>query len=210
MGLARVVELTVGDEPEAWEVAGFAVDGGVCALGDVRVLLTGDGGAITGWTVVHPDLDPGPVDLDGLATAVVTDHPPITTTSHANGTVGLDHVVVSTPDIDRTTAAFATVGVEPRRTRDTTAGDAPLRQRFFRMGTIVEVIGPPEPDPAAGPARFWGIAVVSADLDQTAEVLAGRLGRIKDAVQPGRRIVTLRTRELGISVPVAFMTPHRA
>jgi hypothetical protein len=29
----------------------------------------------------------------------------------------------------------------------------------------------------------------------------------KDAVQPGRRIATLRTRELGLSVPIAFMTP---
>ena len=209
MNLARVVELTVGDEPDSWEAAGFAIDCGVTVLGDVRVRFTGDGRGVTGWTVVDPDLDGGPMDLDGLPTEIVTDHAPTGATAHENGTVGLDHIVVSTSDIERTTAAFATIGVEPRRTRDTTVGDAPLRQRFFRMGTIVEVIGPPEPEPTGGPARFWGIAVVSADLDQTAAVLGDRLGRIKDAVQPGRRIATLGTRELGISVPVAFMTPHR-
>ena len=31
------------------------------------------------------------------------------------------------------------------------------------------------------------------------------LGRIKDAVQPGRRIATLRHRDLGLSVAIAFM-----
>jgi hypothetical protein len=31
---------------------------------------------------------------------------------------------------------------------------------------------------------------------------------VKDAVQPGRRITTLRTRELGMSVRTALISPH--
>lgn len=215
--LASIVSVSTGDDPQPWQEAGFTVDGTVegweCALGDVRLRFDDDGPGLTRWTVFHPDEAPGPRSLDGLDTDVVDALPDVSATSHPNGTTGLDHVVVSTPDMDRTTAAFASIGVEPRRTRDTTSGDAPLRQRFFRMGTIVELVGPPEPlEPGGEPARsarFWGLALVSADLDATAAVLGDRLGEIKEAVQPGRRIATLRTRELGISVPVAFMTPHR-
>ena len=116
--------------------------------------------------------------------------------------------MLASSDIERTTAALAAIGVEPRRTRDTTAGDAPLRQRFFRMGAIIELVGPPEPDAGGGPARFWGLALVTDDMDATAAHLGDRISAPKDAVQPGRRIATVRTRDLGITVPVAFMTPH--
>ena len=210
--LASVVSLSVGDDPGSWRDAGFAVDGDECVLGDVRLRFEPvSGTGISAWTVFHPDETPGHRPIDGLPTELVDEAPsPIATRSraHPNGTTGFDHLVVSTSDIERTTAALASIGVEPRRTRDTTAGDAPLRQRFFRMGTIIELIGPPEPDGSDRPARFWGVALVTEDIEATAAWLGDRIGAVKDAVQPGRRIATLRTRELGISVPVAFMTPH--
>ena len=210
MGLVTVAELTVGDDPDCWLEAGFAVADGTCVIGDVRFRFdAGDDDGLRSWTLVHPDLAPGVIDLDGLRTEIIRDRLPVAPTAHPNGTTGLDHIVVATPDIARTTAAFGSIDVDERRTRDTVAADAsPLRQRFFRMGTIIEVIGPPDPNPDGGPARFWGLALVSDDLDRTAEQLGDRLGSVKDAVQPGRRIATLRTRELGISVPIAFMTPH--
>lgn len=206
--LASVVSLSLGDEPDAWRDAGFTVEGGECVLGDVRLRFAADTPGISAWTVFHPDETPGRRSIDGLPTELVDEPPAPVVMHHANGITGFDHLVVSTSDIERTTAAFAAIGVEPRRTRDTTAGDAPLRQRFFRMGTIIELIGPPEPDGSDRPAGFWGVALVSDDIDATAAALGDRLGAVKDAVQPGRRIATLRTRELGISVPVAFMTPH--
>ena len=208
MGLVAVAELRVGDDPAAWRDAGFAVDDGGCTIGDVRVRFDDGAPGLWSWTLAHPDLPERTIDLDGLPTTIVGDGDPAVPVTHPNGITGLDHIVVSTPDIERTTAAFAGIDVSPRRTRDTTAGGGPLRQRFFRMGTIIEVIGPPEPAADGGPARFWGIAVVSADLDGSAEHLGDRLGPVKDAVQPGRRIATLRTGDLGISVPVALMTPH--
>jgi hypothetical protein len=48
---------------------------------------------------------------------------------------------------------------------------------------------------------------VTSDLDALAARLGDKLGPIRDAVQPGRRIATLR-REAGSSVPIAFMTPR--
>jgi hypothetical protein len=208
VGLVTVAELTIGDDPDSWQDAGFSVEDSCCTLGDVVVRFGGGGRGVDSWVLVHPDRDPGVIDLDGLSTTLVTGTDPPERARHDNGISGLDHIVVSTPDIDRTTWAFAGIDVEERRTRDTTAGGSPLRQRFFRMGTVIEVIGPPEPVGEAGPARFWGLAVVSDDLDGTAATLGDRLGRVKDAVQPGRRIATMRTRELGISVPIAVMSPH--
>lgn len=206
--LASVVSLSTSDDPAAWRDAGFTVEGDECVLGDVRLRFDAGTPGISAWTVFHPDEAPGTRSIDGLPTELVDEPPAPPAGRHPNGVRGFDHLVVSTSDIDRTTAALAAIGVEPRRTRDTTAGDAPLRQRFFRMGTIIELIGPPEPDGSDRPAAFWGVALVSDDIDATAATLGDRLGPVKDAVQPGRRIATLRTRELGISVPVAFMTPH--
>jgi hypothetical protein len=44
-----------------------------------------------------------------------------------------------------------------------------------------------------------------ADLDACAALLGGRLGEVRDAVQPGRRIATIR-REAGLGVPVALIS----
>ena len=43
------------------------------------------------------------------------------------------------------------------------------------------------------------------DLDATARYLGDRLGTVKDAVQPDRRIASLR-KEAGLAVPMAFMS----
>ena len=59
---------------------------------------------------------------------------------------------------------------------------------------------------AAAPARFWGITFTTADIDAAAELLGDKLGRVKDAVQPGRRIATVRT-EAGLGLPVALISP---
>ena len=116
----------------------------------------------------------------------------------------IDHLVVLTPDLDRTTEALGAVGVEARRTRE--AGRGRL-QRFFRLGEVVlEVVGPIDPS-GDGPATFFGLALTVADLDATVSHLAGRIGDPKDAVQPGRQIATLRTGD-EVSVPIAVMSPE--
>ena len=133
-------------------------------------------------------------------------------TVHPNGTLIIDHVVLFTPDGGRTTAALESVGLKALRVRDTANYGAPMRQTFFKAGeVIIELIGPEEPatdGSADGPAGFFGLAFTVADLDAAAARLGPGLGTPKDAVQPGRRIATLRHRDLGMSVAIALMSPE--
>lgn len=199
-------ELIVGDDPAAWRDAGFVVESSAVVIGEVRVRCADDGGGADRWAL-RPLDDPLPDSVDGIATTA-SDQPLPSPTSHPNHVIGFDHVVLRSPDLDRTTAAIEALGVECRRVRDVPMGDSPIQQRFFRFGpTIVELVGPPEPA-GDGPASIWGYACVVDDIDAAAEFLGPRCSAPKDAVQPGRRIATVRTRDLGISVTIALMTPH--
>jgi hypothetical protein len=204
MARPAVAELRVGDEPEVWTRLGFtlAADGTI-RVGSVaiRPLGAAEGPGLLGWTLRDAATDV----LDGLPTTVTTD-PPAAAGTHPNGAIAVDHVVVATPDRVRTSAVLDAAGLGLRRVR-TGAGTAerPLEQAFHRAGeVIVEVVGPPEP---AGddPARFWGLVCTTTDLDAAAALLGEDLGPAKDAVQPGRRIATVR-RTSGTTVPLAFLT----
>ncbi|HEX6422821.1 MAG TPA: VOC family protein [Acidimicrobiales bacterium] len=230
LGRATLVEVTVGDDPQGWSAIGFAVgDGGACPVGGVNIRLVGAGDrrGVLGWTLAGDAVGTGigdADDVDGLPTTVATTAAPRTATepaaarraattdppsgrhAHPNGTTALDHLVVVTPDLDRTTAALAALGADPRRTRE--AGRGRL-QRFFRLGAVIlELVGPATPA-GDGPASFWGLAFTVADIDATAAHLGDRAGPPRPAVQPGRRITTLRKDDAtgGVSVPVAFMSP---
>lgn len=206
--MPTLVELTVADAPDAWRHAGFAVDDdGQCVIGHVRVWLRPEEGrkGVTGWALDGA----AEVDaIDGLATGVPAQDPPSPWT-HPNGSTLIDHVVVASPDINRTRAALEEAGFEARRVRDTESYGAAMQQIFFRAGeVIVELVGPPEPDPVRGdrPAGFFGLAISVHDLDGTKTLLGDGIGEPKDAVQPGRRIATLRHRDLGITTAIAFMS----
>jgi hypothetical protein len=145
-------------------------------------------------------------DLDGLIT-LGSDAPvrePAPASAHPLGARAVDHVVVATPDLERTFAALERAGLERRRVRE--AGPN-ARQGFYVVGdAVLEVVGPREPD-GDGPASFWGLVLVVDDLDAAAERLGPLLGTPRDAVQPGRRIATVR-REAGLGTAVALMTPR--
>ncbi|HEY9558449.1 MAG TPA: hypothetical protein VIR58_17050, partial [Acidimicrobiales bacterium] len=128
--------------------------------------------------------------------------------THPNGARHIDHVVVLSPDLARTTAALEALGVPARGERDTDSYGAPMRQVFFRLGEVIlEVVG--QPDTAgAGDPGFFGLAITVDDLDAVAGLLGEHLGDAKDAVQEGRRIATLRHRDLGMSVATALMSPE--
>ncbi|MCI0637411.1 MAG: VOC family protein, partial [Actinobacteria bacterium] len=166
------------------------------------------GKRIVAWSL--RDITLTNASLDGLATTVSDDAPaavPAEAVGHPNGTIGIDHVVVATPNLDRTVDALVAAGLDPRRTRDSDQYGAPMRQVFFRMADIIlEVIGTPDRS-GEGPAGFFGLALTVADLDAAAERYGDRMGTIKPAVQPGRRIATLRHKELGLSVAIALMSP---
>lgn len=204
MSLLRVAAIVVGDEPDDWEAAGFTVDGSRIDVGGVIVDCLGDGSRPR-WRL-HSE-DDLPDSIDGLATEQVDAAPSATGASHRNEVVDIDHVVLASPDLDRTTEAFGALGVDCRRVRDVPGSDPAMQQRFFRLGSVIlELIGSAEAT-GDGPMSIWGLACNVADIDAAAERLGPACGAPKDAVQPGRRIATVRTRDLGISLPIALMTP---
>ncbi len=202
-------ELRVADPPDAWSGLGFEVDGDTCVVGDVRIRLAGPnaGKGLTGWSLREVE----GTELDGLPTTRSDRRPPSEAPLHPNGVTALDHVVAITPALERTVAALEGAGLDLRRIREEPTPAGAPRQAFFRLGTaILEVVQePPEAIERAGgdhPAFFWGLAFLAPDLEATVAGLGDRVGETRPAVQPGRRIATLR-RAAGLTVPVALITP---
>lgn len=206
-----VDELTVADPPAAWSALGFAVDGDLCVVGDLRFRLAGPdaGRGLAGWSLRGAEAG---AELDGLPTTTSDRPPPDDAPPHPNGVTALDHVVAISPALDRTVAALEAAGLDLRRIREEPTPAGAPRQAFFRLGaTILEVVQEPaEATERAGgerrPAFFWGLAFLAPDLEATVAGLGDRCSEARPAVQPGRRIATLR-RSAGLSVPVALITP---
>jgi hypothetical protein len=202
-------ELTVADEPSAWAELGFAIEGDTCVIGEVRIRLAGQstGKGLIGWSLRGVER----TELDGLATERSERDPPGDLASHPNGITALDHVVAISSNLDRTVTALREAGLDLRRVREEPTPAGAPRQAFFRLGAeILEVVqAPPEAIERTGgdrPAFFWGLAFVAPDLEDTVARLGEHASEVRDAVQPGRRIATLR-RSAGLALPVALMTP---
>lgn len=205
-----VDEFEVADPADAWVQAGFSVDSdAICRVGGVRIRLAGRdrGTGIVGWSLRGLPADGSLHDVDGIP-MTRSDAVAVMPAGHANGVLAIDHVVLLSPDLRRTVESLTAIGVEPRRERDAQLGGRSMRQIFFRAGeVIIEVVGSPE-TASEGPSTLWGITYVVADIDVTAAYFGDRTAPVKDAVQPGRRITTLRHHELGISVPSAMISEH--
>jgi hypothetical protein len=211
---ASVHELVVAADPNPWTVAGFRVEGDMARVGATRLRLAGEraGRGIVDWSLRGlPDGRTGvPPDLDGLPTRTTRDAP-VEPDRHPNGVVRIDHVVAFSPNLDRTIAALEHAGLDLRRVRDATLPGGGTRQAFFRLGEVIfEVIQQPAPDGGAvdpsKPARLWGLAFMTNDLDATVAAAGDAFGPPREAIQPGRRIATAR-REAGLGSVVAFITP---
>jgi hypothetical protein len=210
MTTVTIDEIALANEPERWEALGFSVSGSAVQLGAVRVKLAGAdaGRGVLGWSL----RDLANTELDGLPTTISTQSPHGDPLEHPNGIVAIDHVVAMSPDLDRTVSTLQAAGLDLRRIREQpTLAGAP-RQAFFRLGEVIlEVVQEPKDvvaarlDGATGSARFWGLALLSDDLERTVGRFGEHASEIRAAVQPGRRIATLR-RSAGLAVPVALMS----
>lgn len=200
MSAPVLTEIRIASDPAAWAGAGFAVNESRGCAGGVRLeFVEGDAG-IVDWALT----DVGVAGIDGLPTrtgALASGRSP----DNDNGVIEIDHVVALAPRLERTIEALERQGIELRRIREGETGMGPYRQAFFRVGRpILEVVEAADLE-ADAPARFWGITFTTEDIDAAAEVMDDKLGRIKDAVQPGRRIATVR-KEAGLGLPVALIS----
>lgn len=208
-------ELVLADEPARWSALGFALDGpDVVRLGTIDVRLAGDGArtdaapGFLGWSLREVET----TALDGLVTRVSRRPAREPAAAHPNGIVAIDHVVAMTPSLPRTVEALQAAGLQLRRIREEPTPAGAPRQAFFRLGeAILEVVQEPyelvergDPD---RPARLWGLALLAPDHERTVAALGEHAGKPRDAVQPGRRIVTVR-RSSGLAVPLAVMSAH--
>jgi hypothetical protein len=199
-----LVGLDATGSDEAWAAAGFAVVDGTVTVGAVRIAIGARGRGIAGWTLAGiPDTD----EVDGLPTRVLSAFDAAVPVTHPNGATLIDHLVIFSPDDERTICALVALGFEVRRVRDDARPG--LRQTFLRAGEVIlELVTRADAAPPAErqPAQFFGIACTVSDIDACATLLGDTLGEIKDAVQPGRRIATLHGRAIGLDVPIAFMS----
>jgi hypothetical protein len=211
--VTTIAELHIGDDPRSWQAIGLDVDAGhTCHVGHVRLRFHPDDErrGIVAWTLAGTP-DESVTEVDGLETR--HGEPPALpglAASHLLGVTNIDHLVVMTPDVDRTVAAVQQrLGLPLRRTRDGEAYGQKMRQAFFRMGEVVlEVVGPPEAKPSGGRATFFGLALTVASLPEAIDFVGSdRVSEPKPAVQTDRSICTVRS-AAGLAVPLALMSPE--
>jgi catechol 2,3-dioxygenase-like lactoylglutathione lyase family enzyme len=142
-------QLEIADEPDDWSAVGFDVEGDVCRVSSVLVQLVGKGPrrGILGWTLGNGAPNP------------------VAPAAHPNGVIRIDHVVLMSPDLDRTVDDLRADGFELRRIREGETPGGSTRQAFFRVGEpILEVVQPrraraspaiPTPPRGSGGSRSW-------------------------------------------------------
>jgi len=201
----RLVALHVGGALTPWQAIGLMFDEHTCPLADVDIVVSDENPGLHGWTI---DIGRDEIiEIDGIRTTLVsgtTPRPSLSTIGRQK-VIGLDHVVVNTDNIDRTTTAITSaLGLEVRRERQLGNGAV---QRFHKLdNTIIEVVtGPHITQPGAS---LWGMVASVDDLFDLAEELGeNTTSPPKKATQPGRYISTVRG-SVGLGVPFALMTPH--
>ena len=214
--VTRLAHVRVGAPVASWEALGFDVADGVVALANGAIEF---GTGTPGLSAIGASDISDPLVVDGL---VVEPGRPRPATAHPNGARSIDHVVVMTDSLDRTSEAIeSALGLERRRLRETET----VRQAFHRFADPADPAGAGDPlDPAATRQRgcilelvenprlaqpqFWGLVVIVDDLDALHGAHPDLVAPPKTAVQPGRRIATAR-READLGTAVAFMTPER-
>lgn len=208
--MTRLVSITVGGEREPWLRLGLAPEGGSFLFGGVAVHVSPERPAgLHGWsfsTCLAGDLDGIPTETSEPV-PVGGDVAPVL----GGQLLAVDHVVVTTDDLYRTSRAVeAHLGAPLRRTRDAGGGTV---QGFHRVeNTVIELVSSPSsPLSPSSPKRasLWGFVGVVDDLDAVWRALTREFGPEavsgpRDAVQAGRRICSLR-RSVGLGVALALM-----
>lgn len=200
MSGVRLASIVVGGAAQPWVAMGFATDaGGRIPFHNGALEFTGHGRGLHGITITGRD---GlPADIEGIPVTAGELSAPI---AHPNGAFELDHLVVMTDSLERTSdAVTAAIGTDLRRIRETDV----VRQGFHRIGPrgcIVEIVERAD----VRRVGLFGLVITVVDLDAVVDAHErDTIGTARDAVQPGRRIATARS-EAGLGTAVAFMSPN--
>jgi len=206
MSSARIGELVIGGSRANWAQVGINFSqAGVFAIGEIGLRIDEAlPPGLNSWALTN--INSAIVSIDGIPTTGNVDNGR-SEPSDAQGFVltplGIDHVVVNTPDLERTSHALhEATGAELKRIRD--AGNG-VRQGFHRLGdVIIEIVS--APSMPAGDASLWGFVLNVADVHEVAAYLGPDvLSPPKPAVQKNRLIATFRG-AVGLGVPVALMS----
>ena len=199
------VGLDIADEPAAWASAGFRIEAGnLVRLGEITIRLCGGEGGIVQWT--FRNLQKDVESIDGIPVAhdqsePVQDH---VTAPHPNGCFAVDHIVLISPDWQRSIQNLGAVGLEP--SRQTNSVRKGVTQVIYRPSSvIIELVGPKI---APEKPMLWGLTLVTADVDKAHALLQSSTKAPWPAVQPGRRMTVLQGHKHGVTVGVALMSPH--
>ena len=205
MSEVRLAAIDIGGAADPWSAIGFGVDGSgrIPFSNGALEFVPGPQGAVA---LSIEGVDRLPNEIDGIA---VRQGDVVAGADHPIGVEEIDHVVVMTDSLERTSEAITELlGLDCRRIRETDT----VRQAFHRFadqggrrGCIIEIV---ESSHVRAPALF-GLVLNLADLDAAVAQLGPELvSAPKPAVQPGRRIATVRA-EAGLGVALALMSPER-
>lgn len=186
----RLTGIRLGTTSDALERVGLSVVDGRAGVGGVTIE------AAPGEGILGLDLDGAPDDPPLPLVHVA----PTAAGVHPIGATAVDHVVVLAGDVR---AAIAALGTTPRRIEER---DGRV-YGFVVAGTaLLEFVGPAGGDDR--PPRLWGLALTVSDLDRAVTHLGSACGPAKPAVQPGRRIATVRHEQVGLGVPTVLLSPR--
>jgi hypothetical protein len=212
--MTTIAELIIGGSTDPWASIGihFSSDGRINAGNTWLSCNTQLPPGLHSWVLCDAPQSVSSIaksNIDGLATSYVDNVPILNTgkTNEANHSfqlaiVGVDHVVVNTSDLQRTSDALASAtGAPLKRVRDAGGG---ATQGFHRLGgVIIEIASTPQT--LAEPTSFWGLVFTVDELEAVFNYLGPDvLSPPKPAVQPGRSVATFRS-AAQLGVPCALM-----
>ncbi len=209
--MTTVAEFVIGGRTEPWQAIGLNFASPDRAfVGNTWLRFNAQlAPGLHSWVLFTEASESTATTIDGLATNFVDQVQPaperevVSSDAPRLDIVGVDHVVVNTPNLQRTSDAIAlATGAPLKRVRDAGGG---LQQGFHRLGgVVIEIVSSPQVPP--GDATFWGLVLTVDNIDAMYDFVGPDvMSAPKPAVQPGRRIATFRSgAQLGL--PVALMT----
>jgi len=196
----RAVQLILGGSPSPWGLTGIPIQ----TSGEYSYAYTSHASLVwpatelpSGELQIAMSGVPMGSDIDGIQCAQFVDLPEVAEESGYH----VDHVVVMTNDLDRTCHAVAEVSGYPlKRVRE--VGE--IRQGFHRIGqggVIIEVVERAD----VSQTSLWGLVLATESFDDIVDHAGDLVTTPKAAVQPGRRISTVKD-SAGLGVAVALMS----